>query len=116
VRFTRLCPLRGNNLVYSPFWRLFFQGLGAGGPYLLDHLLGNDQRSTVLTFLDALKAKPNQRKVVIADEPGDHVTHLTSSNVEGSSSYFVNVARVSVDDLAVTTHVAEADADDADAW
>lgn len=108
VCFTDLRRLRDNNIVYSPFWRLFCQWFGTNGAHLVDHPLRQGQRTTLPAFLEALNARANHRKVVVADAPEGYVTLITSSNFEDASSYFANVA-LTIRSGAVARHFLEAE-------
>lgn len=108
VGITDLNKLRDNNLLYSPFWRLFLRWFGKSLPPRFNNLLEPNATMSLWSFLDAINARGNHRKLLIADHESDYVSFLSSSNFEDASCYFGNTA-VTIRNAAVARHYLEAE-------
>jgi len=100
VTITALEKLRDSVLLYSAFWRLFFQWMGNSdkGGLLPNLLAADDKKITVRSILRLLNLKANHRKLVIADAPSNKMSVLiTSNNASDASSAHGNTA-VRIDD------------------
>lgn len=108
VCVTDLNKLRDNNLLYSPFWRIFIRWVDKSCPPRINNLLEPDASMSLWSFLDAINARGNHRKLLISDEYDSFATFITSSNFEDASSHFGNTA-VTIRDAAVARHFLEAE-------
>ena len=85
VTITDLVPLRDSNIIYSPFWRVFFKPLGNSERGWLPHPFG-EGKITVRSYLRLFNFKANHRKVLIADSGPGFVGLITSANPHDASS------------------------------
>ena len=97
VVFTDLKKLRDSNLIYSPFWRLFFQWGGrSSGGFLPNFFNQGEAGVSLRSYLKMLNFKANHRKVLVADslvgEDRTLSTIVTSANPHDGSSWHENVA------------------------
>jgi phosphatidylserine/phosphatidylglycerophosphate/cardiolipin synthase-like enzyme len=91
---TDLEKLRDSNILYIPFWRLFFQWFGNSttGGWLPHPFSQSADKVTLRTYLALLNFKANHRKVILADSPNGMVSIITSANAHNASSAHSNVA------------------------
>jgi hypothetical protein len=108
VCVTDLRKLRDNNMLYSPLWRLALQWFGTSGPPRINNPLEPDATTTPWALLEGINARGNHRKLLIADDGDDYVTHVTSSNLEDAGSYFSDTG-VTIYSSAVASHYLEAE-------
>lgn len=106
VCVTDLNKFRDNNLLYSPFWRLFIRWIDKGRPPRIRNLLEPGVTMSLWSLLDAINARGNHRKLLIADSGDSYSTLVTSANFEDASSHFGNTA-VTIRSNAVARHFLE---------
>lgn len=103
VCVTDIRQLRDSNLVYAPLWRLLLQWVGNNSRPRLKSPFEYGATVTLWSMLEAINARGNHRKVLIAGVPDGYTTLVTSSNFEDSSSYFGNTA-VTIRSASVARH------------
>lgn len=108
VTITDPYKMRDNNLIYSPIWRLLLRWFSRSWPPRFNNLLEPNATMSLWSFLDAINARGNHRKLLIADHDDSYVSFLSSANFEDASSYFGNTA-VTVCSAAVASHFLEAE-------
>lgn len=91
VVVTDLTELRDSNVLYSPFWRVFFQPFGNARGRLLPNPIGPG-RVSLRTYLALLNFKANHRKTLVADRDGALVGLVSSANPHDASSAHRNAA------------------------
>ncbi len=97
VVLTDLKKLRDSNIIYSPFWRVFFQWFGTGnGGFMPNPFEPDGEGISIRAYLKLLNFKANHRKVIVADSMfgGNKTlsTIVTSANPHDGSSAHENVA------------------------
>lgn len=98
---TDVRKLRDSNLVFSPFWRTFFQWWGDPQGELLQNPLG-EGRIGLSAMLELLNFKANHRKsLVVGNSAGDIQGLVTSGNPHSASVLHGNVALAFSGPLAV---------------
>lgn len=108
VVVTNLRKLRDNNLLYSPAWRMFLQWIDTSLPPRFKNPLEPNATTTPWAILEAINARGNHRKLLIADNGDDYVSFITSSNFEDASSYFGNTS-VTIRSAGVARQLLEAE-------
>ncbi|NIK79151.1 phosphatidylserine/phosphatidylglycerophosphate/cardiolipin synthase-like enzyme [Paenibacillus castaneae] len=84
---TDVDPLRDSNPLYSAGWRIFAKWFGQSGKGWLTNLLANSAPDmTMRSYLKALNAKANHRKVVVTDQ----TMLVFSGNAHDASFYHSN--------------------------
>jgi len=93
IIYTDLHKLRDSNILYSPFWRLFFQWFGnSKGGILPNPFSSKSKGVTLRSYLDMLNFKANHRKIFVADHGNTLKAVITSANLHDGSSAHSNVA------------------------
>lgn len=108
VCVTDLRKLRDNNLLYAPLWRVLLQWVDPKAPPRLRNPLEPKGTITLWSALEALNARGNHRKVLIADDGDAFSTLIMSSNLEDAGSYFGDTG-VIIRSNAVARHYLEAE-------
>ncbi len=85
--------IRDSNLLYSPFWRTFFQWFGnpERGGFLPHPFSPSGRKVTLRSYLTLLNFKANHRKIIIADSDGGLTALVLSANCHDASSAHSNV-------------------------
>lgn len=104
VIFTNLDVLPDNNLVYSPFWRIFLQWFEIGRKGVIPNPLRNNKKTTLRAILKGLNVKANHRKLLVADD----VVLVSSSNLHDASCYYNNVG-IQLKDVRTAIHFLKAE-------
>ncbi len=106
---TELKKLPDSNIIYSFFWRTFFQWFGnskKGG--ILPHPFSSEEKNvTFRSYLTLLNFKANHRKVFVADHFDNWVTVITSANPHDGSSAHSNIGILIYGDFAEEIYKSE---------
>ena len=93
VILTDLHKLRDSNVLYSPFWRIFFQWFGnSRDGFLPNPFSGKEEGVSLRSYLELLNFKANHRKIFVSDYGNTLKSVVTSANPHDGSSAHSNVA------------------------
>lgn len=99
IIITDLDKLPDGNMLYSGFWRLFFQWFTTRGKGIIPNPMKEKRKTTIRALLKALNAKANHRKLLVADD----VVIVSSSNLHNTSCFYSNTG-LQVEDAGVARH------------
>lgn len=94
VVMTDLRKLRDPNPFYSIFWRALIRPFGNSTRGHVPSPIGDREKVTLRSYLEAFNVKANHRKVLIADHGDDWRALVTSANPHDASSAHTNVALI----------------------
>lgn len=104
VVFTDLKKIPDNNLIYSGFWNLLFRWFGRKKQDFISNPPAPKRRAIFSSALEALNAKANHRKLVLADNK----IIVGSSNFHNASSFYSNTG-IFLEDSEVADYFFEAE-------
>jgi len=106
VVWTDMDKVRDSNLLYSPFYRTFFQILGKPKLGWVQTPL-YPEKTSFRSFFKLLNFKVNHRKVMIADSDDKVYSFVISANPSGASSQHSNVGVLIKDEVYKDIYEAE---------